>query len=204
MSASKIFALFFAILALVPVGCATVDGETRGESDSQSKPPPPKGADRLPDDNFDPTGLDRRDIDLNRDTLPDAYQFAQVKDGELIVVRKEVDVNFDGKIDLVRMFDENGELITERLDTDFDGRVDVVNVFESGNLARKEYDTNFDSVTDLWRYFEGGVIARKEADLDHNGQVDYWEYYEKGQIDRVGVDLDGDGSVDQWTTANAS
>lgn len=204
MSAPKIAALLVAILAVLPMGCASIAGETRADDAVASKPEPPKGADRLPDDNFDPTGLDRRDIDLNRDTLPDAYQFAQVKDGELIVVRKEVDVNFDGKIDLVRMFDENGELTIERLDTDFDGRVDVVNFFDSGALSRKEYDTNFDSRTDLWRYFEGGVIARKEADLDHNGQVDYWEYYEKGQIDRVGVDLDGDGSVDEWTTANAS
>ena len=130
-----------------------------------------------------------------------------VEPGEIIVIdadgvqqvrRKEVDVNFDGKIDLVRKMDEKGELIEERLDVDFDGRIDLVVTFQKGVIVKKSYDTNFDDTADMWRYFEGGQIAREEADLDYDGKVDFWEYYEGGVLDRTGVDRDGDGNVDEW------
>lgn len=199
------------VLAAISVSLTALPGVwLSGCSSAEEKPDPGvaetareevKGAQRIPADDFDPAGFERRDLDLNKDGIPDAYQFARVVEGELVVFRKEVDVNFDGKIDLARTFDEKGELLAERLDTDFDGRVDVVNVFEKGIIVRKEYDTNFDSNVDLWRYFEKNVIARKEADLNHDGKVDYWEYYENGQIDRVGIDRDSDGVVDEWETA---
>lgn len=163
----------------------------------------PAGPQRIPDDTFDMSAFERKELDLNKDGVPDAYQFLKTVDEDVIVVRKEVDVNFDAKVDLVREFNDRGDLVSERLDTDFDGRIDVVNFFEEGLIARKEYDTNFDNVVDLWRYFDKGVIARKEADLNHDGNVDYWEYYENGQIDRVGIDRDSDGVVDDWETAGA-
>jgi hypothetical protein len=159
----------------------------------------PKGAKRLPADEFDASAHQRRDLDLNKDGLPDAYQFsAKDAEGDYVVARKEVDVNFDGRIDLIRNFTPRGDLLNERLDHDFDGRIDVVNIFEKGVIVRKEYDTNFDGNVDLWRYFDDGTISRKEADLTHDGAVDYWEYYEGGKLDRIGIDRDSDGEVDEW------
>jgi hypothetical protein len=164
----------------------------------------PEGPQRLPADNFNPKDFEMRALDLNKDGIPDAYQYSQLIEGVLVIFRKEVDVNFDGKVDLIRNFNRRGELVTERLDHDFDGRVDVVNHFEKDVVVKKEYDTNFDGNIDVWRYYNKGAISRKEADLSHNGQVDYWEYYEDGKIDRVGIDRTGDGEVDEWETSGAS
>lgn len=193
--------------ALVPFlfACAsTEEKEDRGlPQEAPTERQEIKKAERLPADDFDPSGYDRRDLDLNKDGAPDAYQFTQLVDERTVVFRKEVDVNFDGRIDLIRSFNGRGELSSERLDHDFDGRIDVVNIFEKGVIVRKEYDTNFDGNVDLTRYFDQGIISRKEADLDHNGQIDYWEYYEKGKLDRIGIDRDGDGQVDQWETKDA-
>jgi hypothetical protein len=162
------------------------------------------GAERLPDDSFKPDGFERRDLDLNKDGRPDAYQFVVVEGEASRVVRKEADVNFDGKIDVVRNLDTKGELVEERIDTDFDGRIDIVIAFQQGLIVKKTYDTNFDSKIDLWRTFEKGVIVKEEADLNYDGAVDFWEYYEGGILDRVGIDRNGDGNVDEWQAKDAT
>jgi hypothetical protein len=157
-----------------------------------------RGAQRIPDDTFDVSNLQKRALDLNRDGSPDAYQFFADVDGQARVVRKEIDVNFDGRIDLVRNLNKKGDLVEERLDQDFDGKIDLVIFFEKGAIVRKEYDTNFDAKVDMWRFFEQGAITRKEADLNYDGKVDYWEYFEGGKLDRIGIDRDSDGNVDEW------
>jgi hypothetical protein len=163
------------------------------------------GAIRLADDSFDPSGLTRGSLDLNKDGRPDAYQFIQPDpSGGGRVLRKEVDVNFDGKIDVIRTMDDKGELVEERIDGDFDGKIDVVIAFQKGVIVKKTYDTNFDGKADLWRFFDKGAIVREEADLDYNQAVDMWEYYEAGVLDRIGVDRDGDGNVDDWQSRDAT
>lgn len=162
-----------------------------------------QGAARIAADDFDYESYEQRALDLNRDGLPDAYQYVQPVDGNPVVFRKEVDVNFDGRIDLIRTFSADEELLVERLDHDFDGRIDVVNYFEQGAIVRKEYDTNYDATIDMWRYYDQGMVSRKEADLNYDGRVDYWEYFEQGQLDRIGIDRDADGEVDDWETSSA-
>ncbi len=154
---------------------------------------------RLPDDTFDPACCNRVEVDLNGDVKPDAYEFNRKVNGRVVTVRKEVDINRDSKIDLIRLYNDNAELVMERIDVDFDGRVDVVNIYGDGKLVRKEYDTNFDKIVDVTRHYKEGKILRVEADHDLDGRVDYWEYYDGGKLDRAGVDSDGDGEVDQWS-----
>jgi hypothetical protein len=193
------------IAALVAIGlplagaCASDAASRRGDGAGSGD-----GAVRITDDNFDPSCCTVREFDLNRDGKPDAYQFVKVVQGEQVVVRKENDVNFDGRIDIIRILSDRGELVEERFDGDFDGRIDVVVFFEKGAIVRKERDTNFDQKTDVWVYFEGGNIAREEADLNYDGRVDYWEYFEGGRLDRVGIDRDNDGTVDEWLTQQQS
>lgn len=187
-------------LAIGPLGCNSAEKRPDGPSTSASSSAP-QAAQRIPVDDFDYGAHEERPLDLNKDGAPDAYQYSRMVGDVSVVIRKEVDVNFDGRIDLIRTFNEKGELVSERLDHDFDGRIDVVNYFENGVIVRKEYDTNFDSIVDVWRHFDKGVISRKEADLNHDGKVDYWEYYEEGKLDRIGIDRDGDGEVDEWETA---
>lgn len=161
------------------------------------------GAQRIDDDTFNPDKFQRRDLDLNKDGKPDAYQFVQIVDDQPRIVRKEIDVNFDGKVDVIRILDDKGNLIEERLDTDFDGKIDVVVHFQNGQIVLKTYDMNFDNKIDVWRTFEKGVIVKEEGDMNFDGVVDLWEYYEGGVLDRVGVDRNGDGTVDEWQSRDA-
>jgi len=119
------------------------------------------------------------EFDLNGDKKADVWTYTitvKGEDGKDVerVSRKELDINWDGKVDISRNYDEREQISREALDLDFDGKVDQVNYYEKGKLVRKERDTNGD------------------------GKIDYWEYWEGDQVDRIGVDLDGDGNVDKW------
>lgn len=144
------------------------------------------------------------EYDLNGDKKPDVWVYsvkAKGPDGKDIerMVRKELDINWDGKIDIAREYDEREQMVKESLDLDFDGKVDQVNYYEKGMIVRKERDLTSSGKISEWVYFEKGKIVRKERDTNSDGKIDYWEYWEADQVDRVGEDLDGDGNVDKWT-----
>jgi len=144
------------------------------------------------------------EFDLNHDGRPDVWVYtvkAKTPDGKEYdrVVRKEMDINWDGKVDIVRYYDENEQISKEELDLDFDGRIDQWNYYEKGVLVRKERDLDFNGKPDLWIYYDKGHIVRKERDTNHSGKVNYWEYWENDHVDRIGEDLNGDGQVDRWT-----
>jgi hypothetical protein len=145
-------------------------------------------------------------LDLNRDGKPDVFTYSlQTKkpDGTQTerLVRKELDINGDGLIDIRRVFDEQETLLRESLDLDFDGRVDQTNLYDHGTLVKKERDLDYNGKPDEWVLYEKGKIVRKERDANSDGRVDYWEYWENEAVDRVGEDLDGDGKVDRWSKA---
>lgn len=152
-----------------------------------------------------PSGEEKvTEFDLNHDKKPDVWTYTVAgKDGAERVVRKEFDLNYDGKVDLTRVYAPDGQLERDILDLDFDGRTDQVNHYEKGQLVRKERDLDYDGRPDQWVYYERGRIVRKELDANRDGKVDEWEYWENGQVDRVGKDVDGDGQVDQWIKSGA-
>lgn len=145
-----------------------------------------------------------RELDLNRDNKPDVWTFyvmAKGADGQEQErqVRKEIDFNGDGRVDITQYFDEREEKVRESMDQDFDGKVDSVLFYEKGVNVRTERDVSGDGKVDVWLYYEKGKLTRKERDTNADGRVDNWEYWENGQVDRIGDDLDGDGNVDRWT-----
>ncbi|WP_338866042.1 hypothetical protein [Myxococcus stipitatus] len=142
--------------------------------------------------------------DVNGDGKPDVWTYTVADrgpDGEerLRKVRQELDLNWDGRADLARYFDETGALMREVMDLDFDGKVDATYLYEKGANTRRERDFDGDGRADSVSYYERGALVRKESDTNSDGRVDYWEYWEGGQVDRIGEDLDGDGTVDKWT-----
>jgi antitoxin component YwqK of YwqJK toxin-antitoxin module len=144
------------------------------------------------------------ETDLNGDKKPDVFTYtvkAKSAEGKDIdrLVRKELDINADGKIDISRTYDEREQISREALDLDFDSKVDQVNFYEKGVIVRKERDLSSGGKPSLWLFFEKGKLVRKERDTNGDGRVDYWEYWENEQVDRIGEDLDGDGNVDKWT-----
>ena len=147
--------------------------------------------------------------DLHRRGKPDAWVYTvSTKDasGRPVErrVRREADLNGDGKVDIVQWFNESGEIVKETLDLDYDGKVDDTIYFEKGKKIRTEKDLDGDGRIDTWNYYDGAEkLVRKERDVKGSGKVDYWEYWENGAIDRIGEDLDGDGAVDRWTKGPA-
>lgn len=144
------------------------------------------------------------EFDLNGDKKPDVWTYtvtAPGPDGQDVerVVRKELDLNWDGKVDISRTYDEREQISREALDLDFDGKVDQVTFYEKGIVVRKERDLSAQGKPSLYLFYEKGQLARKERDTNGDGKIDYWEFWENGQVDRIGEDLDGDGNVDRWT-----
>lgn len=144
------------------------------------------------------------EFDLNGDKKPDVWTYTapgKSPDGKDIekLTRKELDINWDGRVDIARNYDEREQVEREALDLDFDGKVDQVNYYEKSIIVRKERDLSSAGRPSLWLFYEKGKLVRKERDTNGDGKVDYWEYWEGEQVDRVGEDLDGDGNVDKWT-----
>ncbi len=144
------------------------------------------------------------EYDLNGDKRPDVWAYtvpAKTPEGKDFdrLSRKELDLNWDGKVDVSRVYDEKEQIVKESLDLDFDGKVDQINYYEKGVIVRKESDLSSSGKPSLWKFYEKGKLVRKERDTNGDGRVDYWEYWEGDQVDRVGEDLDGDGNVDKWT-----
>ncbi len=161
-------------------------------------------------------------IDVNNDRKPDVFKhYALVDDpagdgkgGRLqrkALVRKEIDVNFDQRIDIVEYYKgEPGKEIKEReeFDLDFDGRVDEVRKYDNGNLVEMQLDLGFDGRIDTWMFYQmtknedGKDVNRlneRRRDENGDGVVDSWEYYVKGKLQKIGRDSNGDGQPDMFT-----
>lgn len=184
------------IFLLGAVGCGGDGEKKKDKTPGTSKVL--RGADRYPNE-----GLIVVKADLNGDTIPDVYSvYKEEAKGDdqpaRRLVRKEIDVNFDGAVDIWRHFNESEKLIKEELDYNFDGRVDALNFFDKGKLVRKEVDVEFDQAADVFKYYKDGELIRVERDTNNDGRVDFWEYYERGILDRIGRDNNGDGRVDTW------
>src|SRR5882672_3873561 len=107
--------------------------------------------------------------DTNQDKKPDVWKFFQVSNqgGQKVQVLtcKQVDLNHDGKLDMVYYYDEKGIQSTlEEFDLDFDGKFDVTTYYAQGKRVREELDTNFDQKADLFKYFEEEKLVRVERD----------------------------------------
>lgn len=148
-----------------------------------------------------------QELDTKKDGTPDIRRvYEEVPDPNdpsvttMRKLRKHIDVNNDGKFNIVRHYSEEGALKREEVDTDLDGRFDAINYIDAGDVLRKELlDPETGRVVAV-RYYDEGEILRVEKDLSGDSKIDYWEYYERGILDRIGRDLNADGRADSWQT----
>jgi hypothetical protein len=187
-------AILSALLALTACG-----GDKGAQQDEALASRVMRGADRYPRE-----GLIAVKADLNNDRIPDVYSVYREETPEgggepaRQLIRKEIDVNFDGTLDIWRHYNDEELVIKEELDYNFDGRVDAINYYDQGQLVRKEIDVEFDQAPDVFKHYKNNQLVSVERDTNNDGRLDYWEYYERGVLDRIGRDNDGDGSVDTW------
>jgi len=143
-------------------------------------------------------GLTQQKIDLNSDGQPDIFNYyKERKDAPRLLVRKEMDLNWDGLVDVRTWFDASGAIEKEEMDGDFDSRVDWVDHYKGGRRVTSEIDTDNDGKFDLFKTYEQGLVRRKERDTNGDDRIDYWEYLDDaGNVVKTGRDVDGDGVMD--------
>ena len=115
--------------------------------------------------------------DSNNDGKPDQW-YSMENDA---VKYLEMDRNYDGKVDYIADYGEDGKLIKEELDFNYDGKMDDFYYYnEDGVLSREEIDSNFDGKPDIWIYLYKGIYIKKyEKDKNFDGRVDIVKDYSK-------------------------
>jgi len=91
-------------------------------------------------------------------------------------------------------------------DQNRDGRPDVWRVYDlQGQVATVARDTNFDGRSDVQEYYDGGALVRRESDRDFNDQIDLVQEFDAGTRESVRsvADVDFDGSADLLVLFNA-
>ncbi len=207
--------VLLAALALFATGCGGAKEQTKTTKKAQAAQAQPQEQVQFEVDGN--TAIER--VDVNGDKRPDVYKFYRVvgesagkkaEDLKKVLIRKEMDVNFDQKIDIVQYYaGEAGKevLVREEMDLDFDGRVDTTRHYKGGYISLVELDLGFDGRTDTWRYYQltktedGKSVNRlieKRRDTKGDGAVDQWEYYTAGKLTKIGYDTTGDGAPDRF------
>lgn len=145
-----------------------------------------------------PEGYVWEAIDFNGDGVVEVKSYYQKRtDGPKALRKREVDLNRDGRVDVITTFDELGNREKEEMDGDFDGKVDMVDIYVAGKRQSSQVDTDYNGSFDLFRYYEGGKVRRKERDTNLDGKIDFMEQLdENGVIVKIGRDEDGDGDID--------
>jgi hypothetical protein len=97
-------------------------------------------------------------------------------------VRTE-DQNGDGRPDVWRTYDRQGQLSEVAIDTNFDGRSDVREYYERRSLVRRESDRDFNGRVDLVQEFEPTTHepVRSMVDVDFDGTADLLVLFQGGQ-----------------------
>lgn len=117
------------------------------------------------------------------------------------LVRRELDINFDGVTDFVRHYDERGGIAKDQIDSNFNGTVDRIVHYSKGTVTRRDVDADEDGYFEEIRYFVKGQLFRVEKDTTGSGQANYWQFFIDGVLNRAGYDHDGDRVIDEWLMA---
>ena len=147
--------------------------------------------------------------DVDGDGRADTFKYyKEIDDPErpgekkVILVRQDVDINWDGRLDICRFFDDKGKVDREEFDLDYDGKVDEIKLYEEGVIKTAKRDRNNDGRYDVTRTYKNGKLVQKATDTNDDGKPDRWEYFDGNRLDRIGVDADHDGKVDRWAKSS--
>lgn len=160
-------------------------------------------------------GMKGERFDLNLDGTADIVKWVRYRDrsGQLladarlkeprgeyveVIMRKEMDTNLDGKMDVIRNYNRRGALTGEQVDTEFDGILETEATIVDGKVTRVTIDLTGDGKPESTRYYRNGQLQRIERDPNGDGITDTWSHFENLALTRIGADYDGDGSVDDW------
>lgn len=139
--------------------------------------------------------------DINGDQRDDVYYVSTRDENGAVLVRRELDLNWDGQIDMRSWLDENGEVVREEMDGDFDGWVDWIDHYKPGQIRWKaEADTDYNHAIDLVILFQPeSQRVERQLDTDGDGRLERRENWTMGENETLTcteIDADGDGKYE--------
>ncbi len=152
-------------------------------------------------------------FDVNKDGIVDMWKVhEEIKENDQIkkiLKRREIDLNFDGKINFIKFYTPKGNIEKEYLDKNLDGVIETIRYYENNLVVKIEsYFTNpidkkFNVIKDsspfkTFYFNSNGTLKKVTEDTNKDKKDDYFLYFSKGLIDRIGIDEDGDLKVDKW------
>lgn len=138
-------------------GCSLFSSTKKPDEKEAAKRPelrcPQKGAERIETGSW--RGESKSDV---------VRVFTKSPEGgaKLALSCREVDLNGDGRKDVLVFYDPLGRKQREEFDQDFDGVADVIAIYQEGQLVRQELDADYDGTLDLVEHYEGGRRVRVE------------------------------------------
>ena len=155
-------------LVLVASACSTPDDGPKAKTPGEGGPE--KRDTEMKHEPCDGNSSSARKVDVNGDGKPDIIH---VMDGNREICRI-VDLNHDGRVDAFIYYDEQGRERRRESDFDRDGRADEIALYKDGHVYLKMRETNFDNKIDTWDYYENDRLVRRERDSDGDGVIDQW------------------------------
>jgi hypothetical protein len=194
-------------LAFMVFACSGPVKEERGQTSRMATKSAPKAQKIKSIDGVKGPGIKLDKGDMNGDGKTDVWKYtkdiAGNSPGEIntIIVKKEADLNFDGRKDVLIEFDELERMTREVFDFDFDGIIDQENHYQDNKIKEKWIYSPTSQKVFIWKYFENGALSKVKQDSNGDGLADNCEDWFKGQrLIRKGRDTTKDGECDEWKT----
>ena len=128
--------------------------------------------------------LEKLAYDRNGDGREDAWAFMN----GTRLLRAELDVNFDGRVDRKEFYASGAS----------DERAGGTAIIQGqGVLTRVELVSAGTGTAFREETYHKGVLARAEEDTDGDTRIDKWERYEEGALTSVAFDTDRRGTADR-------
>ena len=148
--------------------------------------------------------------DVNKDSIADMWKiYKNVKSKDemkKLLSRREIDLNFDGKVNYYKFYTEKGNINMEYLDLDLDGIVDTVVYYEKNQITKQEQykknpinkDLTINKEVPVYkRYlYVNKKLSRVISDREGNGVLDQYLFFKKNKLIQIAFDDDEDGKID--------
>ena len=150
-------------------------------------------------ENERPLLVTRRSLDADMDGRPEQIRYFDANDD---MIRLEQDVDYDGDLDTWQTY-ANGQLVERRMDNSDDGRPDVWERYEQGLMVSRVVDRDIDGMRDAFYEYRGDSLVSERHDANGDGTMDLVVLYENRLRVRSEEDRNRDGRIDVWTTYGA-
>lgn len=149
--------------------------------------------------------------DVNKDGNADMWKIYQViktnnDETKKILSRREIDLNFDGKVNYYKFYSQKGNIKKEYIDLDLNGVIDTIRYYEKNLIIKEE---NFkknplnkdltinEKIKPYKRYlYKNQKLNRILIDRTNNGVLDSYLFFRKNKLMQIGFDNDDDGKID--------